>query len=153
MGAAMGAKVAAPDKHVFAFTGDGAYGIGGLAEIMTLVRENIPVITIVANNHEWGAEKKNQIDFYGDRFLGSNLRQNPDYAQLARDMGALGFRIEDYNDVNEVIQEAMASGRPCVIDGVIEGGEAVLAEPFRRDALKLPYRHLDKYAVTIAPTG
>ena len=152
VGAAMGAKVAAPDKQVFAFTGDGAYGIGGLAEIMTLVRENIPVITIVANNHEWGAEKKNQIDFYGDRFLGSNLRQNPDYAQIARDMGALGFRVEDYNDVNEVIQEAMASGRPCVIDGVIEGGEAVLAEPFRRDALKLPFRHLAKYAETNAPT-
>ena len=152
VGAAMGAKMAAPDKHVFAFTGDGAYGIGGLAEIMTLVRENIPVITIVANNHEWGAEKKNQIDFYGDRYLGSNLRQNPDYAQIARDMGALGFRVEDYNDVNEVIQEAMASGRPCVIDGVIEGGAAVLAEPFRRDALKLPYRHLAKYAETNAPT-
>ena len=145
VGAAMGAKVGQPDTPVFAFTGDGAYSIGGLAEIMTLVREEIPVITIVANNHEWGAEKKNQIDFYEDRFLGTNLRQNPDFAQIARDMGALGFRIEDYNDVNEVIQEAMASGRPCVIDGVIEGGEAVLADPFRRDALKVPRRMLEKY--------
>ena len=85
LGAAMGAKMAAPDTPVFAFSGDGAYGIGGLAEIMTLVREEIPVIAIVANNHEWGAEKKNQIDFYDDRFLGTNLRQNPDFAQLARD--------------------------------------------------------------------
>ncbi len=148
MGAAIGAKVAAPDKHVFAFSGDGAYGIGGLAEVMTLVRENIPVIGIVANNHEWGAEKKNQIDFYGDRFVGTNLRQNPDYAQLARDMGALGFRVERAEDVQDVIQEAMASGRPCIIDGVIEGGAGVLAEPFRRDALKLPQRSLDKYAST-----
>ena len=148
MGAAIGAKVAAPDRPVFAFSGDGAYGIGGLAEVMTLVREEIPVIGIVANNHEWGAEKKNQIDFYGDRFLGTNLRQNPDYAQLARDMGALGFRVERAEDVNDVIQEAMASGKPCVIDGVIEGGAGVLAEPFRRDALKLPHRHLDKYAET-----
>ncbi|MEM7333932.1 MAG: sulfoacetaldehyde acetyltransferase [Chloroflexota bacterium] len=145
VGAAMGAKVGAPDTPVFAFTGDGAYGIGGLAEIMTLVREDIPVITIVANNHEWGAEKKNQIDFYGDRFLGTNLRQNPDFAQIARDMGAVGFRIEDYNDVQDVIQEAMATGKPCVIDGVIEGGEDVLADPFRRDALKLPNRMLEKY--------
>lgn len=145
VGAAMGAKVGMPDTPVFAFTGDGAYGIGGLAEIMTLVREEIPVITIVANNHEWGAEKKNQIDFYDDRFLGTNLRQNPDFAQLARDMGALGFRVEDYNDVQEVIQEAIASGKPCVIDGVIEGGEDVLADPFRRDALKVPNRMLEKY--------
>lgn len=148
MGAAIGAKVAAPDRHVFAFSGDGAYGIGGLAEVMTLVRENIPVIGIVANNHEWGAEKKNQIDFYGDRFVGTNLRQNPDFAQLARDMGALGFRVERAEDVQDVVQEAMASGRPCIIDGVIEGGAGVLAEPFRRDALKLPQRQLDKYVET-----
>jgi sulfoacetaldehyde acetyltransferase len=135
---------------VFAFTGDGAYGIGGLSEIMTLVREEIPVITIVANNKEWGAEKKNQIDFYGDRFIGSNLRQNPDYAQLARDMGAVGIKVERQEDVNDAIQEAMAAGRPVVIDAVIEGGEAVLAEPFRRDALKLPARKLGKYASTNA---
>ncbi|MEM7111464.1 MAG: sulfoacetaldehyde acetyltransferase [Chloroflexota bacterium] len=145
MGAAIGAKVAMPDKPVFAFAGDGAYGIGSLAEVMTLVREEIPVIAIVANNHEWGAEKKNQIDFYGDRFLGTNLRENPDFAQIARDMGAIGFRVEDYGDVRDVIEEAMASGKPCVIDGVIEGGEDVLAEPFRRDALKLPERMLPKY--------
>jgi len=148
VGAAMGAKIAAPDKPVFAFTGDGAYGIGGLAEIMTLVREEIPVIVVVANNHEWGAEKKNQIDFYGDRFLGTNLRQNPDYAELARNMGAVGIRVEDYNDVGDAINEAMKSGRPAVIDGVIEGGAEVLADPFRRDALKLPHRFLDKYAET-----
>lgn len=148
VGAAMGAKIAAPDKPVFAFTGDGAYGIGGLAEIMTLVREEIPVIVVVANNHEWGAEKKNQIDFYGDRFLGTNLRQNPDYAEIARNMGAVGIRVEDYNDVGDAINEAMKSGRPAVIDGVIEGGAEVLADPFRRDALKLPHRFLDKYVET-----
>ncbi|MGB0386084.1 MAG: thiamine pyrophosphate-dependent enzyme, partial [Ardenticatenaceae bacterium] len=145
MGAAIGAKIGRPDVPVFAFQGDGAYGIGGLAEVMTVVRENIPVIAIVANNHEWGAEKKNQIDFYSDRFIGTNLRENPDYAQIARDMGAIGFRVEDYNDIQDVVQEAIASGRPCVIEGVIEGGQDVLAEPFRRDALKIPVRTLDKY--------
>ncbi len=147
MGAAIGAKMGRPDVPVFAFQGDGAYGIGGLAEVMTIVRENIPVIAIVANNHEWGAEKKNQIDFYNDRFIGTNLPQNPDYAQIARDMGALGFRVEDYRDVQDVVNEAIASGKPCVIEGVIEGGEKVLAEPFRRDALKIPVRTLDKYQV------
>ena len=137
--------MAAPDTPVFAFQGDGAYGIGGLAEVMTLVREEIPVIAVVANNHEWGAEKKNQVDFYDDRYLGTNLATNPSYAQLAKDMGALGFKVEDYNDVQEVVQEAMASGKPCVIEGVTEGGKDVLAEPFRRDALKVPRRMLEKY--------
>ena len=149
-GAAMGAKLGRPDLPVFAFQGDGAYGIGGLAEVMTLVREEIPVISIVANNHEWGAEKKNQIDFYGDRYLGTNLATNPDYAQLAKDMGAIGIRVEDYGDVQDAVREAVDSGRPAVIEGVIEGGKDVLADPFRRDALKMPERTLEKYQAEAA---
>ena len=144
-GAAMGAKLGCPDKPVFAFQGDGAYGISGIAEVMTAVRENIPVIAIVANNLEWGAEKKNQIDYYNNRFVGANLRENPDYAQLAEVMGAKGYKVEDYNEVQDVVRDAVASGKPCVINAMIEGGENVLAEPFRRDALKKAFRMLPKY--------
>jgi sulfoacetaldehyde acetyltransferase len=147
MGAAMGAKLGLPDTPVFSFQGDGAYGIGGLAEVMTLVREQIPVIAIVANNLEWGAEKKNQIDYFDERFVGTNLRENPDYARLARDMGAVGIRVTDPADVQDAVREAMASGRPAVIEGVIQGGKDVLAEPFRRDALRKPERLLPKYRV------
>ena len=113
--------------------------------MMTAVRENIPVIAIVANNHEWGAEKKNQIDYYGNRFIGTNLLENPNFAQLAEVMGAKGFRVEDYRHVQDAVRAALASGKPCVIDAVIEGGANVLAEPFRRDALKKAYRILPKY--------
>ncbi len=144
-GAALGAQLGRPDAPVFAFQGDGAWGISGLSEVMTAVREEIPVIAVVANNFEWGAEKKNQIDYYDDRFVGTNLATNPDFAQLARDMGALGFRVERPQDVAEVVREAVASRRPCVIDGVIQGGEEVLAEPFRRDALKKAFRRLPRY--------
>ncbi len=144
-GAAMGAKIGRPDKPVFAFQGDGAWGISGLAEVMTAVREDIPVIAVVANNYEWGAEKKNQIDYYDNRFVGSNLRQNPDFAQIARDMGAKGFTVDTPEAVAEAVAEAAASGAPCVIDARIQGGEEVLAEPFRRDALKPPVRYLSKY--------
>ncbi|MEZ4417276.1 MAG: sulfoacetaldehyde acetyltransferase [Gemmatimonadota bacterium] len=144
-GAAMGAKVGRPDAPVFAIQGDGAWGISGLSEVMTAVREKIPVIAVVINNYEWGAEKKNQIDFYGHRFVGTNLRQNPDYGELAKVMGAVGYTVRDYREVQDVVREAVASGRPCVINAVVEGGEKVLAEPFRRDALKKPQRALEKY--------
>ncbi|MBI5063128.1 MAG: sulfoacetaldehyde acetyltransferase, partial [Desulfatitalea sp.] len=137
-GAAMGAKIGAPDKPVFAFQGDGAYGISGIQEVMTAVREKIPVIAIVANNLEWGAEKKNQIDYYDNRFVGADLRENPDYAKLAEDMGAKGYLVKDYREVGDVVRDAVASGRPCVINAMIQGGAEVLAEPFRRDALKKP---------------
>lgn len=144
-GAALGAKLGRPDAPVFALQGDGAYGISGLSEVMTAVRENIPVIAVVFNNHEWGAEKKNQIDFYGKRFVGADLPGSPNYADLAKVMGAVGYTVEDYRDVRGVVREAIASGRPCVINAVIEGGEKVLAEPFRRDAMLPPTRYLKKY--------
>ncbi len=145
-GAALGCKLAKPDVPVIAFQGDGAYGISGLAEVMTAVRENIPVIAIVACNFEWGAEKKNQIDFYDNRFVGADLLENPDYAKLAEDMGALGFKVDHPDQVGDVMKEAIASGKPCVINATVQGGEEVLAEPFRRDALNMPVRYLPKYA-------
>lgn len=144
-GAALGAKLGRPEAPVFALQGDGAYGISGLAEVMTAVREQIPVIAVVFQNYEWGAEKKNQIDYYNNRFVGTNLNENPSYAQLARDMGAEGIRIEDYREVQDAVMDAVGLDKPTVIEAVIEGGEKVLAEPFRRDALKKPMRHLDKY--------
>ncbi len=144
-GAALGAKMGMPDSPVFALQGEGAYGISGIAEVMTAVRENIPVIAVVFNNYEWGAEKKNQIDFFDNRFVGCDLPTNPDYAQIAKDMGALGFKVEDYNQVKDVVNEAVKSKKPVVINAIIEGGANVLAEPFRRDAFKPAVRHLPKY--------
>jgi sulfoacetaldehyde acetyltransferase len=145
-GAALGCKIGAPEVPVIAFQGDGAFGISGLAEVMTAVREQIPVVALVACNYEWGAEKKNQIDYYASRFVGSNLPQNPDYARLAEDMGALGLRIDHPDQVGDALRTAIAADRPCVINAIVEGGERVLAEPFRRDALKMPQRLLAKYA-------
>jgi len=144
-GAALGAKMGAPNTPVFALQGDGAYGISGLSEVMTAVRENIPIIAVVFNNHEWGAEKKNQIDFFKKRYVGVDLPTNPDYAQLARDMGAVGYTVENYADVKGVVEESVRCGKPVVINAVIEGGENVLAEPFRRDAFKPAVRYLPKY--------
>ena len=143
-GLAMGAKIGRPGQPVFALQGDGAWGISGLSEVMTAVREDIPVIAVVFNNNQWGAEKKNQIDYYDNRFVGANLA-NPDFSHIARDMGAEGFRVERVEDVKEVVEAALASGRPVVIDAIIDGAAEVLAEPFRRDALNMPVRYLDKY--------
>ncbi len=143
-GVAMGAKIGAPEKKVFALQGDGAWGISGLSEVMTAVREDIPIIAVVFNNNQWGAEKKNQIDYYDNRFVGANLA-NPDFAQIAKDMGAEGYRVEDPSQVKDVVETAMKSNKPVVINAIIDGSAEVLAEPFRRDALKQPVRYLDKY--------
>ncbi len=137
---AMGAKVACPDRPAVAYVGDGAWGMS-LAEVMTCVRENIPAVAVVFNNGQWGAEKKNQIDFYADRYIGTNLA-NPSFAAIARAMGAEGVTVDQPDQVGDALREATASGRPTVVEVMLT---RELGDPFRRDALKKPVRLLDKY--------
>jgi sulfoacetaldehyde acetyltransferase len=137
---AMGARVACPDRPSIAYVGDGAWGMS-LTEVMTCVREEIPAIAVVFNNGQWGAEKKNQIDYYADRFVGTNL-ENPSFAGIARAMGAEGLTVDHPGQVADALREAVASERPTVLELML-GPD--LAEPFRRDALKKPVRLLEKY--------
>ena len=143
---AIGAKVAAPDRPAIAYVGDGAWGMS-LAETLTCVRENIPVTAVVFNNGQWGAEKKNQIDFYADRYVGTNLK-NPSFAAIARAMGAEGVRVEHPDQVGDALRSATASQKPTILEIMVT---EELGDPFRRDALKKPKRLLDKYkAYTVA---
>lgn len=150
--AALGAKLARPEAPVVAVVGDGAWGMS-LHETMTAVEEGLDAIAVVFNNRQWGAEKRNQIDFYGNRFVGSNIghaRGGFDFAGIARAMGADGVRIEHPADLADAFGGAIAGSGPRVIEVMVDPEE--LAEPFRRDALKLPVRHLERYAhLTLEP--
>ncbi|BAU47394.1 sulfoacetaldehyde acetyltransferase [Sulfurifustis variabilis] len=136
----MGAKVARPDRPAIAYVGDGAWGMS-LAEVMTCVREDIPAIAVVFNNMQWGAEKKNQIDYYGNRFVGTNLT-NPNFAEVAKAMGAEGVRVDHVDQIGDALAAAVKSNRCTVLDVQLT---RELGEPFRRDALKKPVRYLAKY--------
>jgi sulfoacetaldehyde acetyltransferase len=146
--AAIGAKVAAPQRPAVAYVGDGAWGMS-LAEMMTCVRERIPVVAVVFNNGQWGAEKRNQIDFFDGRFVASELA-NPSFAAVARAMGADGIRVEHPDQIGDALRGAIGAGRPAVLELML-GDE--LAEPFRRDALRRPVRLLDKYRERGARSG
>merc|ERR1719204_881558 len=138
--AAMGAKMGAPQRPAIAYVGDGAWGMS-LNEMLTCVREDIPAVAVVFNNEQWGAEKKNQVDFYGDRFVGTNIK-NPSFAELSRTMGAEGIKVEKPEEVGSALTSLIASGRPGVLEIMVS---KTLADPFRRDALSKPVRHLEKY--------
>jgi sulfoacetaldehyde acetyltransferase len=138
---AMGAKVARPDRPAVAYVGDGAWGMS-LAEVLTCVREEIPAVAVVFNNGQWGAEKKNQIDFYADRYLGTNLK-NPSFAGIARAMGADGVTVDHPDQIGDALRAAIGSGRCTVVELMLT---QELGDPFRRDALKKPKRLLPKYA-------
>ena len=139
--AAIGAKIADQSAPSVAIVGDGAWGMS-LHEVSTAVEQNIPVIACVFNNHAWGAEKKNQVDYYNNRFVGSNI-EGPNFAKVAEAMGALGFTVDKAEDVGTTIRKALEANRPAVIDIRVDG--TLLAPPFRKDALKMPTRFLDKY--------
>jgi sulfoacetaldehyde acetyltransferase len=138
-----GAKLAAPDRPAIAYVGDGAWGIS-LNELLTCAREKIGVTVVVFNNGQWGAEKKNHVDFYSRRFQGVNL-ENPSWARVAQAFGCEGVTVERLADVGPALQaavEAQADGRTTVIEMMVT---QELGDPFRRDALSRPVRHLPKY--------
>ena len=144
--AALGAKVAAPDRPVAAIIGDGAWGMS-LHEVMTAVEEKLPVVACVFNNQEWGAEKKNQIDFYDDRYVGVDIGHGVggfEFAEIAQAMGAIGVRVTDPANLYDTYCDAFAADAPVVVEIMADPKE--LAEPFRRDALQTPKRHLPRYA-------
>ncbi len=141
--AIIGAKLAAPERPAVAYVGDGAWAMS-MGEILTCVREDIPVTAVVFNNKQWGAEKKNQVDFYHRRFVGSNL-ENPSFAAVARSMGAEGVTIDQLGDVGDALNtacEAQKDGKTTIVEVMVT---RELGDPFRRDALSMPVRHLEKY--------
>jgi sulfoacetaldehyde acetyltransferase len=141
--AIIGAKLAAPERPAVAYVGDGAWGMS-FGELLTCVREQIPVTAVVFHNRQWGAEKKNQVDFYGNRFVGSNL-ENPSFAAIARAMGAEGVVVDTLADVGPALAAACAAqkdGRTTVLEMMVT---RELGDPFRRDALRKPVRLLEKY--------
>ncbi|MBK7977898.1 MAG: sulfoacetaldehyde acetyltransferase [Deltaproteobacteria bacterium] len=144
---AIGAQVGRPDRPSIAYVGDGAWGMS-LAEVMTCVREGIPTVAVVFNNGQWGAEKRNQIDYFDNRFLGTDLA-NPNFAEVAKAMGADGLTVSHEDEVGDALRGAIASQRPTVINLMLTQN---LSEPFRRDAFKPPRRLLDKYKPYSAKT-
>jgi sulfoacetaldehyde acetyltransferase len=141
--AAMGAKVARPDAPAVAITGDGGWGMQQMNEIMTAVREGVNANAIIFNNMEWGAEKQNQYWFYNERFVGTDLPDNPNFAEIADGMGGKGIRVEDPDEITDAVEEMLDSDEPTVVELMTDGTE--LLEPFRRDALDDPERVLEKY--------
>jgi len=138
-----GAKIAAPARPAFAYVGDGAWGIS-FNELLTCAREKIGVTPIVFNNSQWGAEKKNHVDFYSRRYQGVNL-ENPSWAKVAQAFGCEGITVERLTDIEPALRAAAAAqaeGRTTVLEMMVT---QELGDPFRRDALSRPVRHLAKY--------
>jgi len=135
--AAVGAKVAEPDKHVVAVIGDGAFSSTSSA-VATAVEQGIKVIWLILNNYGFCSVKVIQEQFFDEAFATEHLNEkgqlyNPDFAKMAESYGAIGERIEDPSKLSEALNRAFKSDKPYVLDvvisrelGVVQAGDWAL---------------------------
>ncbi len=122
VGAILGAKLAYPDRIAIAEVGDGAFGAVSSA-VATAVEYGINAIWVVMNNTAYSSinvyQAKHGFDNFGTLFEDrAGKAYNPDFAKLAEAYGALGLRVEDPADLRPALAQAIAAGRPAVLDVV-----------------------------------
>ena len=116
--AAMGAKVGAPDKTVWAIDGDGCFQMTN-QELVTCAINNIPIKIAIINNESLGMVRQWQTLFYNERFSNTDLHSKriPDFAKLGEAMGCVGLSCERPEDVDSTIEKAMSiNDQPVVVD-------------------------------------
>jgi len=124
LGAAIGAKTGCPDKTVINVAGDGCFRMN-MNELATAVRHEVPVIEVVINNHVLGMVRQWQGLFFDERNSATVLRDAVDYVKLAEAMGAEGMRATTQEEFREAFAKALASGRPVLIDCMIDCDDKV----------------------------
>ena len=124
LGASLGAKIGMPDKTVVNIAGDGCFRMN-MNEIATAARYNIPIIQVVVNNHVLGMVRQWQTLFYEKRYSATVLNDAVDFVKLAEAMGAVGIRAATREEFQKAFQEALAMGKPVVIDCQIDSDEKV----------------------------
>lgn len=119
--AAIGGKIAAPQRPVVAIVGDGSFAMTGM-EVSTAATYGIPVVWVVLNDARFNAVHHGQQLQYGGRTIATEFHRM-DLAAVARGLGAQGHRITAPEEVGPALAEALASGKPTVLDVWIDGDE------------------------------
>ncbi len=129
--AAMGAKVAEPDRVVWAIDGDGCFQMTN-QELATCAINNIPIKVAIINNSSLGMVRQWQTLFYDSRYSNTDLNTGhatvriPDFVKLAEAYGCLALRVEKEEDVDAAIKTALETNdRPVVIDFVVSADAMV----------------------------
>lgn len=124
LGAAIGAQIANPDRQVINIAGDGCFRMN-MNELATAVRNRLPLIEVIINNHVLGMVRQWQTLFYEKRYSATILDDGMDYVKLAEAMGATGYRVTSREEFADALKKALASSTPVVIDCIIDSDEKV----------------------------
>ena len=126
--AAVGGKLAAGDRPVVALVGDACFLMNGM-EVATAVSNDIPVVWIVQNNAKLGLVHELQKFSLGNNTVATTFKE-VNLAKVAEGLGAVGYRIEKPNELKQLLPKAIASGKPTVIDCLIDPDEVPPLVPF-----------------------
>jgi acetolactate synthase I/II/III large subunit len=124
MPAAIGAQAAFPERLVIDIAGDGSIQMC-IQELITAVENNLQVKVVILNNQYLGMVRQWQQLFYEKQYCATCLKMAPDFVKLAEAYGAVGLRATKPSEVEQVIQEALATPRPVVMDFVVNPEECV----------------------------
>ncbi|MCR5238293.1 MAG: biosynthetic-type acetolactate synthase large subunit [Lachnospiraceae bacterium] len=125
LGACIGAKVANSDRICVNIAGDGCFRMN-MNELMTASRNRLPIIEIVIDNRVLGMVRQWQTLFYDKRYSNTILEDETDYCKAAEAMGCIAYRVENRDEVDDVIKKALESkDRPVLIDVVINEDDKV----------------------------
>lgn len=123
----LAAKLAYPERQAVALLGDGAFMMI-MPEIATAVAQHIPLVAIVCHNNVYGNVQSKQFLNFEGRRIGTDL-YIPDLAAVARDLGAHGERVEAPQDIIPALERALGSGKPAVLDVIVEARPETLEPP------------------------
>ena len=124
LGAAIGAQVANPDRQVINIAGDGCFRMN-MNELATAVRQKLPLIEVIMNNHVLGMVRQWQTLFYQEHYSATVLDDGVDYVKLAEAMGAEARRVTTREEFEAAFAEALRCDKPFVIDAIIDSDDKV----------------------------
>lgn len=124
LGAAIGAKIASPQKTVLHFAGDGSFRMN-FNELATVSKYHLPIVTILMNNATLGMVRQWQTIFYGKRYSQTDIIDNVDYIALAKSFGIDGKRVRDIGSFRQTLQEAIEKKKPMLIECIIDKDQSV----------------------------
>ena len=124
IGAAIGAKVAFPDRTVINIGGDGCFRMN-MNELATASRYNIPIIQIVIDNRALGMVRQWQTLYYGARYSATVIEDKVNYCKVAEGLGCRAINVTTIEELEPALKEALASTEPILLNCVIEQDDKV----------------------------
>ncbi|HZP57900.1 MAG TPA: thiamine pyrophosphate-binding protein [Dehalococcoidia bacterium] len=119
-GFCIAAKAVHPEKRVLMVNGDGSFGLNGF-DFDTLVRFNMPVVSVVGNDRQWGQILVGQEKMYGEeRVVATRLADNARYDRVVEALGGHGEFVTEPDDIFPAIERAFASGKPACVNVIID---------------------------------